>query len=70
VVKQDAFSVPGTTKFTSFVARPPIRPQQASGLYSQSPVVLDGGEGRIAQGESASLTRKRSEVQILVRPQI
>src|SRR5438132_14413764 len=29
---------------------------------------LDGPEGRLAQGESTSLTRKGSEVQILYRP--
>jgi hypothetical protein len=38
------------------------------GLYS--PLSPQGSQGRIAQGESASLTRKRSEVQILVRPQV
>src|SRR6266851_2018878 len=40
------------------------------GYTPLSPVALCGGEGRIAQGESASLTRKRAEVQILLRPQL
>src|SRR5436190_20375921 len=47
-------------------------PVQHSGRTSQSPPrpgpVYNERTGRLAQGESASLTRKRSEVQILQRP--
>ena len=68
VVNREAFWSPWNTKYARFMPSSAARPPAPPGLYSPSPAVPKGGEGRIAQGESASLTRKRSEVQILVRP--
>ena len=70
VVNREAFWFHWNTNHAQFTPSAAAPSQAPSGLYSASPVVPKGGEGRIAQGESASLTRKRSEVQILVRPQV